>query len=44
LDADATRDAAWDAVAAARDGQAENDPSLLIPLDDVLVRLRAELK
>jgi len=44
LDADARRDAAWDAVAAARDGQAENDPSLLIPLDVALVRLRAELK
>jgi hypothetical protein len=44
LDADATRDAAWDAVAAARDGQAESDPSLLIPLDDALVQLRAELK
>ena len=43
LDADASRDAAWDAVAAARDGQAESDPGLLIPLDDVLVRLRAEL-
>lgn len=44
LDADAARDAAWDAVAARRDDEAMSDPSLLVPLDDVLARLRAALK
>jgi len=42
LDADAARDARWDAVAAQRDAEAERDPSLLLPLDDVLARLRVE--
>ena len=44
LDADAARDAAWDAVAARRDAEAEQDPSLLLDLDDVLARLRAEVQ
>jgi hypothetical protein len=43
LDADADRDAAWDAVAAAREAKALQDPSLLEPLDEVLQRARAEL-
>lgn len=44
LDADAARDAAWDAVAASRDDAAKNDPALLVPLDDVLADLRETLK
>lgn len=44
LDADATRDAAWDAVAARREVEIERDPSLLVPLDEALARLRAELR
>jgi hypothetical protein len=44
LDADAARDAAWDAVAKERQIQAEADPSQLLPLDDVLARLRSELQ
>ena len=44
LDADAARDAAWDAVAARREVQAEQDPSVLLSLDDVLAGLRAELR
>ena len=44
LDADAGREAAWDALAARRDAEAERDSSLLMPLSDVLARLRAELQ
>ena len=44
LDADAARDAAWDQVAATRELQAHADPSLLVPMDEVLERLRDELK
>jgi Putative addiction module component len=44
LDADAVRDAAWDAVAAARQAEAERDPSVMLPLDEVLDRIRAELQ
>ena len=44
LDADAARDVAWDALAARRDAQAEQDPSLLLDLDDVLLGLRAEVQ
>ncbi len=44
LDADATRDAAWDAVAESRDAEAERDPSVLLQLDDVLARLRTEIQ
>ena len=44
LDADTARDAAWDAVAAQRDAEADQDPSVLLELDDVFARLRAEVK
>ena len=44
LDADAARDAAWDAVAARRDAEADQDPSVLLDLDDVLAKLRAEIQ
>ena len=44
LDADAARDAAWDAVAARRDAEADEDPSVLLDLDDVLAKLRAEIQ
>ena len=44
LDADTARDAAWDAVAAQRDAEADQDPSVLFELDDVFARLRAEVK
>jgi hypothetical protein len=44
LDADAARDAAWDAVAARREADAKADPSLMQPLDDVLSSLRADLR
>lgn len=44
LDADAARDEAWEAIAARRDAEAERDPSVLLPLDDVLAKLRAELQ
>lgn len=44
LDADAARDAAWDKVASERELQAQADPTQLVPMDDVLHRLRAELK
>ena len=43
LDADAARDAAWDAVAARREAEIDQDPTLLVPLDEALARLRAEL-
>lgn len=43
LDADAERDAAWDAVARSREAAAQQDPSLYLPLDDVLSALRTEL-
>ena len=42
LDADASRDAAWDAVAARRDAEIEQGLSQALPLDEVLTRLRAE--
>ncbi len=44
LDSDAARDAAWDAVAARRDTEADRDPSMLLDLDDVIARLRAEVQ
>ncbi len=44
LDADVARNAAWDAVAARREAESDRDPSLLVPLDDALDRLRAELQ
>ena len=42
LDADASCDAAWDAVAARRDAEIEQGLSQALPLDEVLARLRAE--
>ena len=39
LDADAARDAAWDAVAARRDDAAQQDPTLMVSMDDALTRL-----
>lgn len=44
LDADVARDAAWDAVAAGRDAEADRDPSVLLDLGDVLASLRAEVQ
>ena len=44
LDADAARDAAWDAIAAQRDTEADRDPSVLLQLNDVLEGLRAEIQ
>ena len=44
LDADAARDAAWDALAARRDAEIEHGPAQAVSLDEVLTRLRAELE
>jgi hypothetical protein len=44
LDEDAARDAAWDAVAAKRDAEADRDLSVLLGLDGVRARRRAELR
>ena len=44
LDADAARDAAWNAVAAQRAADADRNPSVMVTLDDVLARLRAEVR
>ncbi|WP_326539434.1 addiction module protein [Pseudorhodoferax sp.] len=44
LDADAERDAAWDAVAASREQAATADPGLLVPLDEALAQLRGEMQ
>ena len=44
LDADAARDAAWNAVAAQRDADADQNPSVMVRLDDVLARLHAEVR
>lgn len=43
LDADRARDARWNALAAEREAQAQADPSLLVPAQDVLSRIRASL-
>ena len=43
LDADAAREAAWDAEAARRDAAAQQDPTLMVSMDDALTRLRASL-
>ena len=43
LDADAAREAAWDAVAARRDAAAQQDPALMVSMDDALTRLRASV-
>ena len=44
LDADASRDAAWDAVAAERETQAAQDPANLVPLAEALAGIRDALK
>lgn len=44
LEADAARDAAWDAVAARREAEARRNPSAWLGLDDVLAELHAEVK
>ena len=44
LDTDAARDKAWDAVAANREALMWDDPALLVSMDSVLEKLRAELK
>lgn len=44
LDTDTQRDAAWDAVAAKRDAEIENDPSVAVPLDRAIARLRAGIR
>lgn len=44
LDADSARDAAWDALAARRDAELAAGITTEAPLDDVLTKLRAELR
>lgn len=44
LDADRARDAAWDALAAERDAELESGEAVAIPVEQALVRLRAELE
>ena len=44
LDTDAERDAAWETVAARRDAEMENDPSVVVPIEEALARLRANLR
>lgn len=43
MELDVERDARWDAVAARRDAQADADPSLLVPGDEALARVRAQV-
>ena len=43
LDSDRERDAAWTALAAQRDAQAQADPSVLAPAAEALARIRAEI-
>jgi hypothetical protein len=43
LDADGSRDAAWDSVAAQREAALESGAASEAPLDEVLARLKAEL-
>ena len=44
LDVDATRDAAWDALAAQRDAEIDAGSATESSVDDVVARLEAELK
>lgn len=44
LDADGAPDVSWETVAAQRDAEADRDPSVLLDLDAVLARLRAEVR
>lgn len=41
LDSDKARDAKWNAVAAQRDAQADEDPSMLVSGSEALARVRA---
>ena len=43
LDADTARDAAWDALAAAREQEADTDAGQIVQLDDALAGIRARL-
>ncbi len=43
LDADAGRDAAWDAVAAEREQEAITAPGQIVSMDDALANIRAKL-
>jgi hypothetical protein len=43
LDADRERDARWNTLAAARDAEADADPSVLVPGPEAVARLRASL-
>lgn len=43
LDADRERDARWNTLAAARDAEADADPSVLVPGAEAVARLRANL-
>jgi hypothetical protein len=43
LDADRSRDVAWDALAAARDAELESGEAVASPVEQTLARLRAEL-
>ena len=44
LDADAAREAAWDALAARREADSALDPTQVVPLEGVLEGLRNELQ
>lgn len=44
LDAESSRDAAWDAVAGRRDAEIEAGLATEVPVDEVLARLRAALQ
>jgi hypothetical protein len=44
LDADRNRDARWNHLAAARDAEADRDPSVLVPGPEALARIRASLE
>lgn len=41
LDSDKARDAKWNAVAAQRDAQADEDPTMLVSGSEALARVRA---
>jgi hypothetical protein len=43
LDADRQRDEAWDRLAARREQEIDSGEAELVPVDDVIARLRAEL-
>jgi len=44
LDTDKARDEAWDRLAAARDAEIESGGANVVPGDEALARLRAELR